>query len=184
MKNRGDILSKVDTLALRRIKIRKDSGEEIRFAELWKKSGKTLVVLLRHFGCISCRAHVKKITDNRQGHVLKGVKVVFVGNGSPWALRAFRKEMGLGPEIDIYTDPSLESHRACGMKRSAACVFNPRSVSESFRMVAQGIKVGMPAPGKGDVFQMGGWVLFNRSGAPVHHHASHYMGDFGDEMIA
>ncbi|PIK13579.1 AhpC/TSA family protein [Halobacteriovorax sp. JY17] len=169
---------RVDILALKRLKIFSEEGEQIYFSSLWKDRT-VVVIFLRHFSCIGCRAHADQIWNlHRQMKNLK-MKIIFIGNGNPNIIKVFKEDLNLH-DAEIYTDPSLETFKACGMHRSVSNYINLKSFIELRKLRKKGYTQGKYTEEVGDILQNGGVVGFRDPGKVVYHFTSKHLGDYDD----
>jgi hypothetical protein len=88
-----------------------------------------------------------------------GADLVFVGNGAvPFAKHFREREV---PGFKVYTDPSRESYRALGLKRSLLGTLGPRSLLAGMRATSAG---HVQTSVEGDAFQLGGFFAVARGG--------------------
>jgi AhpC/TSA antioxidant enzyme len=109
----------------------------------------TLVVFLRHFGCLFCREVVRdlrEVSESDPGYP----RVVFVHQGTPSEGDTFFAR--LWPEVDAISDPSARLYRHFGVERgNLAQMFGPRSTACAVRAMVKGNGIGKKV---GD-----GWTL-------------------------
>jgi peroxiredoxin len=165
--------SPVNIVHLANCEVLDEDGNRFRLARLWQQNT-ALFVFLRHFGCISCRAHAVQIWKDREKYEKSGTRIVFIGNGSPRFIQIFREELKL-EGAPIYTDPELVSFRAAGFKRGFLVALGPRGIANGLKLFAEGHRQGKTA---GDLWQLG-WILAIRpSGQIAYHYISEVTGDF------
>lgn len=105
-----------------------------------------------------------------------GVSVVLVGNGSPQALAAFARDLGLdGRRVTVTTDPSLASYRAAGLRRPR--MHGLRAAIETLQALGAGYRKRRR---EGDALQLGGAFLVDDAGRVVYHHRNASPGDLAD----
>lgn len=149
-------------------------GASVPLASFWG-SGPTLIIFLRHFGCLGCSAHVNEIAPRFPELNQLGIRTVFVGNGRPHFIEGFIERHGLGDkQVDIVTDPSLKVFAAAGFKRSILSTLGPRAAISAARALAAGHR---QTSIQGDGLQQGGTLILNQQGEVVFYHASKYVGD-------
>ena len=105
----------INTLEFSRCEVLDQEGNKLKIFELWKKQT-VIFIFLRHFGCVSCRAHAVQIWKNRAAYEKSGSKIIFIGNGVPDYIEGFKQELGI-EDAPIYTDPTLATFKAVGFKR-------------------------------------------------------------------
>jgi hypothetical protein len=155
-------------------------GKASSVKELWTTST-VLIVFIRHFGCVSCRAHVKQVLEHREtnrAHYEKNrVRVVFIGNGAPAMIKVFKEELHI-PDAEIYTDPLLTSFRACGFRRGFKRMISFESARNVVGLVKQGFRQALPHPDHGVHQQLGGVVVVKPGSVVTYHFISESIGDF------
>lgn len=166
---------KDNTLALRRLKVFYENEKPILF-EGFLQEDSIIIIFVRHFGCIACRAHVDQIWNLFRGSKRSSARIIFIGNGRPYVIKDFKDDMDVR-DAEIYTDPSLESFDACGMNRSIAALLNFKSIAAMRRLKAQGYRQGS-FEDSGVHRQLGGVVAFRKPGILTYHFTSRHLGDF------
>jgi peroxiredoxin len=148
-----------------------DRGNAIELGSLWRERT-VVLVFVRHFGCIHCRAHIAELLRARDQLAARGADVVIIGNGSPSFIGGFRDETGWpGP---IYTDPSLAAYREAELVRSVGSTLDPRSLGQAAKALWRGQRQGRT---QGDQWQQGGVLVIDPSGTVRWRHASGRPGD-------
>lgn len=168
---------RVNILALQRLKIFNENNEKIVFSTLWEEP--VIVIFVRHFGCIACRARVSEIANFYSQMEKKKVRIVFLGNGQPYMIKTFKESLNL-PKVEIYTDPSLEVFDACSMNRSFSNLVNFKSLMAMRNLYKKGYRQGVMDKDTGTHRQMGGVVAFRKPGKVLYHFTSSFLGDFDD----
>ena len=156
-----------------------ENGASIKLSSLWQKQT-TMFIFLRHFGCVSCRAHAKQVWSEREKYESKGSKIIFVGNGTPYFITKFKEDLGL-QEATIYTDPTLQSFYAAGFKRGFVASLGPRALFNGIKMLANGHSQGAYDKDSGNLWQLGGIVVVKPTGDLAFHYISQVMGDYPPE---
>lgn len=156
-----------------------ENGEPVKAANIWKNQT-TIFIFLRHFGCVSCRAHAAQVWSERSKYEKSGAQIVFVGNGDPHFIRVFKEDLGIQGAV-VYTDPSLESFRAMGFKRGFLVSLGIRSIANGLGMFRKGYSQGGYNKATGDLWQMGGVLVIKPSGAVAYHYISTALGDYPPE---
>ncbi len=133
--------------------------------------GKTVLVFLRHFGCIACRAHAVELQADAEK--LAPARLVFIGNGPAWAINGFKSDLKV--TAPVYTDPGLKVFQLLGFKRSLWATFNPSAAWRALLMFVRGHRQGKI---QGDVLQQGGVVIVDGAGEVAYSYASAGTGDF------
>lgn len=177
MKTKNEnIQNKVDLLALKRLNILSEKNEKIMFSSLWE-TGQVIIIFIRHFGCPSCKAHVQSIWEQKEN--LKNKRIVFIGNGQPAMIKKFKEELKT-TDLEIYTDPSLETFEACGLKKGLRYLVNFKSMKSMIDLKKKGYQMSAWEEEYGDKNQMGGILAFKDPGLLLYHYISNYLGDFDD----
>ena len=170
--------SMVDVLALKRILILNEAGDKVYVSSLWN-SQSVVLVFLRHFGCIACRAQIDQIMKNKTMLEKNGAKIIFIGNGPSAMIKAFKEDLKI-PHALIFTDPSLEVFDACGFNRGLKYLVNAKTVMEGLKLYNEGYTQGIPTKATGSNLQMGGIIAMKPPGIVTYHFASEYLGHFED----
>jgi peroxiredoxin len=172
----GEALAK----GLAEAKLLAADGSARSFAEL--VAGRpTLVVFLRHFGCIGCAEQVHEILPRLGELDALGVAVLLIGSGPPGHIPAWVERNGLGDKpARVVSDPSLTAYRAAGLGRSFWATYGPRAIADFVRALARGHR---PRPTDGDLFQQGGAVLV-ADGTIVWAQTNRSLGDHADPSDA
>lgn len=105
----------------------------------------------------------------------RGAELIFIGNGSVAAARSFGRLHV--PGSAVYTDPSLRSYRALGMRRSLAATVGPASVLAAARSTLRGHVQGAT---RGDALQQGGLFTVAPGGAILYAERNRSAGDRPD----
>ncbi len=168
----------VDTLALKRLKVKSEDSQEVPFVDLYK-DGKVTFIFIRHFGCIACRGHVSQVMEQLRAGARKG-SVIFIGNGHPTLIKAFKQDMKV-LDAQIFTDPSLEVFDACGLNRGLTYLLSTSTVRGFYKLKKQGFSQGKQQKENGYHRQMGGVIVMSKTGQVLYHYASHYLGDIPND---
>jgi peroxiredoxin len=132
----------------------------------------TVLVFIRHFGCIFCREQVLRFKERLPDISGRGYDVLVIGQGAPEAARAF-VEAAAAP-FPVVVDPSLEAFRRAGLRRSiVGTLLDPRAWVRALGA----IKHGRPGRLLGDPWQNGGVFVLDRAGHERFRHISRYAGD-------
>lgn len=155
--------------ALLDAEVREPSGRARRLGDL-VAGHPTLLVFLRHFGCVGCSRQVDVLVPALGELSDLGVSVVLVGNGDPGQIPAFAERQRLeGYPLTIVTDPTLHAHDAAGFERSVWATIGPRALWADVRAWLGGYS---GAGRQGDVFQQGGVLLVDAVGKLLVRHAN------------
>jgi peroxiredoxin len=135
----------------------------------------TVVIFLRHFGCIGCTKQVNDLLPRLPELDALGVQVILVGSGEPPFVAEFMHRHGLlGTTVLVASDPGRESYRAAGFERSAWGTFGLRSIARRLQAAGKG---ATGYRGSGDLLQQGGALVFGPDGDVALHFVSHGVGD-------
>lgn len=166
----------VNAVKLASLKIQDELGRDIVVGSLWKNTP-IIFVFLRHFGCIACYAHATDVWQHRDKYLKTGARIVFVGNGSPEMIQGFKQRLGV-EQIEIYTDPSLESFRACGFKRGFLASVGLKSMGQAMSLKKKGFQSYPKTKADGDSWQLGGIVAIKPGGLVTYQYISTSIDDF------
>jgi peroxiredoxin len=162
----------IDTAKLGLLTVQDESGNATLVSEFWK-SKIAMLVFLRHFGCIACRAQVKEMWARNSQYAAKGCQLIFIGNGSPKHIKRFKEDFGIN--VPIYTDPSLATYRAAGFKKSLIGTVGPKAIIFGQKLRSDGhVSDGI----QGNVFQQGGVLCIDQQGKLLFGYVSKHLGDF------
>ena len=131
-------------------------GTAIRFGELYARRP-TLVVFVRHFGCIFCRERYTDLSACAALLDAHGMNAVVIGNGTVPMAEAFGDTVG--SDIPLYTDPSRAVFKLAGMKRMFG--LNLATIGHGLRSWKAGHRQTAVA---GDVWQQGGCLVIDTNG--------------------
>lgn len=115
---------------------------------------------------------MRDVVDGIRGH---GAELVVVGNGSVEQARAFREEQKL--LFPLYTDPTLESYRAAGLRRGLGSSMSPRVALHAVKALRQGFRQHRTL---GDPLQQGGVLVLAKGGGLLYQYVSREAGDHPD----
>jgi peroxiredoxin len=85
------------------------SAAPMRLGDLWTEQP-VVLVHLRHFGCLFCRAHLTRLRDHHQRIDGKGARVVAVGTGDLEYGQRLRDQLRFG--FPLFVDEALETYNA------------------------------------------------------------------------
>lgn len=168
----------VNVEELKELKVLSEQAVEVSVSSLWNV-GPVILIFVRHFSCIACRAHVLNIWSQKKRIEESNIRIIFVGSGSPSAIKSFKEDLKITDAL-IYTDPSLKTFDACGLKRSLGALLNPKGVKKFMELREQGHKQGSWSFSSGSHTQMGGVIAMKPPGKVVYHFVSNYLGDEDD----
>lgn len=169
----------LDVNKLGQQKVLNEKGESLALSSLWQDQT-AILIFLRHFGCITCRAHAQEVWEKRSEYQKAGAKIYFIGNGAPYFIGKFKKELKIF-EAPVFTDPTLKAFDQAGFKRGLLATLNPTSLKNSVSLLAQGHRQGTTGGDAGDLWQLGGVVVIKPDGALLYHYISEAAGDYPPE---
>lgn len=170
---------KVNLVQLANCELMDGAGASRKFGTLWKTQT-CVFVFLRHFACITCRAHATQVWNERSKFESKGTKLYFIGNGKPEFIEGFKQDLGLS-DADVFTDPSLISFQAAGFHRGFFRTNSLASYRDVKKYKSLGHENGKFEKGVGDIWQLGGLLAVKPSGEVVYHFIAESIGDFPAE---
>jgi hypothetical protein len=154
-------------------------GQPLLVGQLWQKQT-AILVFLRHFACIGCRAHAAQVWADRARYQSSGARIIFIGNGQPNWIESFRQDLGIDQGV-VLTDPSLRSFAAAGLRTGFFNLVSPQSAINMIKLVKEGYRQTPYSNDAGSHWQMGGILAVNKHGKGLFHYASKSVGDFPDE---
>jgi peroxiredoxin len=169
----------VDISSLGSCLVQNELGESVRLGEAWK-THPAILIFLRHFACIACRAHAGNVWKDRAKLEQNGAKIYFVGVGSATYIRKFKEDLGIS-EATMFSDPSLLSFRLAGFKRGFLASHSPRSVANQVKLAREGHSFGKLEKGTGDLWQLGGTLVVAPDDRVTYQYISQAQGDFPPE---
>jgi hypothetical protein len=117
----------------------------------------TIVVFVRHFGCIFCRETLKYIRKHYDSIQSQGFSVAIVHQSDEVFGSHYLHKFGLG-EIEHFSDPDLHLYKAFGLKKGNLKQLIGLNVWKSGVRAVLRSKVFMGRV-KGDAYQLGGFFL-------------------------
>jgi peroxiredoxin len=148
-------------------------GKPVFFRDLWNDAP-TVLVLVRHFGCLYCHEHADTVVHSAPSIEALGARLVLLGNGNPKHAGEFMRRIGLRDRV--YTDPARILYRALGMRHGMLRVYN----FESSRHLRRATQAGYRnQPVRGDRWQLGGTLVIQPTGDVAYRHVSEVAGEHG-----
>ena len=145
-----------------------------RLGDLWAERA-TLVLLVRHFGCIGCSEHLALLSPRLPELAELGVRTLVVGCGDAFFIEGFIERRRLvGAPIEVYTDPSLKTQQAAALNTGYSRTFGPRGLLEMGRAFLQGHRFESV---EGKLEQHAGGFFVDRSGTVRLVHRNRSIGD-------
>jgi peroxiredoxin len=170
----------VDVLRLKSTLVYDETGKEFLLGDAWNRPKTVVIVFVRHFGCIACRAHVTKVMNHKAQLENDDCELIFIGHGTPEALADFKNEFNLY-DVRIYTDPRRETFKACSFKKGFLNLVNPTSARNMAELRKQGFSQGNRQSNQGIHRQMGGVVVISQPEKVTYHYISEAVGDFPED---
>ena len=149
-------------------------GNAVPFSTLYAE-GPTMIVFVRHFGCIFCRERIRDLTACMEQLKENGYDAVVIGNGTPLMAQAFSEELKV--TVPMYTDPERTTYELAGMKRALG--LTPGSLRDVLRSLRSGARQGAVA---GDLWQQGGVMTVAPDGAILDRQIDRGAGDYIDVL--
>ena len=169
--------------SLTRCTISDSDGENYRLGTLI--DGKpTLLLFIRHFGCIGCSENIGLIAPRINELNELGVRVLLIGCGPAMFIDGFRERHHLlFSPAKVYSDDSLASHQAAGLMYSAWGGFRPKALYEMARAFVSG---HVAREHEGDIKQQAGAIFVDERGIVRLYHRNESLGDHVDpsEIVA
>ena len=135
----------------------------------------SLLLFVRHFGCIGCSENVGLLSARFKELSNLETQVILVGCGPTTFIDAFRERHHLlHSPAQVYSDPTLNSHRAAGLLYGLWGGFQPRALWEMGRAFVNG-HVSQGA--QGDIRQHAGAILIDAEGTVHFYHRNNTLGD-------
>lgn len=146
-------------------------GAPVRLATVWADRP-TVVVLLRHFGCLFCKEQAAEMSAVGDEIERLGAGMVFIGSGSPQYAKWFQEDYA--PRWPVYSDTGLVTYQALEARRGLVSSANPRTVWLSLRALLRGYRQGKT---QGDQYQQGAVAVITPDGGMPYLHISEVAGD-------
>ncbi len=155
---------------------------KVYLGDCWAQ-GPTLLLFLRHFGCMGCSQHVNELTPRLLELHNLGLKTIFIGNGEPRYMAGFMDRHTLhDKKVEILTDPSLRAFAAMGLERSWWATLGPLALFGFVRAFFAGHRQTWV---EGDSRQQGGTLLVDDKGQVVYYYRNKNLYDRAatDEVV-
>ncbi len=144
----------------------------------------TLLVFLRHYGCIGCDTHLGALSPRFPELLRLGIRIALVGNGTAEHSLEFARRHRLDANrVELYADPTLATHRAFDLERSWSGVLSPRALLRALRAWGNGYRQrGIRGPNT----EHGGTFLLDRDSCVHFSYRAKNLMDFAppNEVIA
>lgn len=167
-----------DIRRLSQISVIGEDHNKFKVSSFWQKSP-AILIFLRHFACIACRAHAQDVWSQREKYEKAGAQIYFIGNGSSSMIKGFKEDMKM-ESAWIFTDPTLESFHAAGFKRGFFSAYGFKSLASIRGLKARGHVAKKWSPEQGDATQLGGILVIKPDGKVTYQYISEYQGDVQD----
>lgn len=152
-----------------------NQNKRMKLAHYWKNQP-AIFIFLRHFACISCRAHAAQVWKQREQYEAAGARLIFVGNGSPDYIKIFQADLEM-EQATILTDPTLESFKLAGFRNGVLALAQLKSILNAAKLASEGYtQTSLNAEG-GSHLQLGGVIAINTLNKIVYHFVSEALGD-------
>ncbi len=151
-----------------------ESGGEHPLGSLWQGQP-TLLLFLRHFGCIGCSENVADLAPRLPDLRDLGVQVVLVGNGAPIYIAGFKDRFSLHhSNVKVVTDPSLKVYQLALLRNSLWGVMGFAGIRDMLRAFTKG---HFQKSVQGNNHQQGGSLFLDESGVVMFYHRNYSLGD-------
>jgi peroxiredoxin len=149
------------------------NGHAPRLSEFWREQT-TILLFLRHFGCLFCRGPVAEMERHHEAIRLRGATIVAVGQGTTAEVERFCR--GFGATFICVGDPERRAYRAFGLPRGGwrESVFDPFRAGPLYRLHLSARGLFLSAS---DWFQLPGLAIVDRRGRLRYLHRSRHAGD-------
>jgi len=138
-------------------------------------SDRTVVIFLRHFGCIFCRETLKHIANVRRELEKKGFRIALVHQSDPVYGTYYLNKFGLG-DIIHFSDPDLHLYKSFGLKEGRIKqLLGPKVWKGGFRAVVKSKVIF--GKNKGNIYQLSGFFVYD-SGRIIASYKSRDAADF------
>jgi hypothetical protein len=121
----------------------------------------TILILLRHLGCLCCQEHLRLLRNHFDEVEMAGGALVVVSFAAPDHVRRF--SAALGHPYTWLSDPLRASYRAFGAGRGG--LLNPFSPADLWRSVTSSLRGRPWIPQQPDVWQLGADFVFDADGS-------------------
>ena len=174
---------------LKDVVVQDEHGADVPLGELWREQPAVLV-FLRHYGCVFCRAIAVQLHRARDGFESAGARLAVIGQGTPEQSEAFRRAQSIA--LPVYSDPERRSYEAAGAKVATFSeLFSPRTVARGIgHTVTSRIRQGSIAVHQGRLVdnpaQLGGVLVIAPDDSVRYAHLSEDASDNPpiDEILA
>jgi peroxiredoxin len=166
-----------------------ESGAPVRLGDVWRDLPAVLV-FLRHYGCVFCRAHTVQFHRARERFAAAGARLITIGQGTPEEAREFRRVQSIA--LPVYSDPERRAYDAAGAKIATLNeIVSPRIVARAVgHTVRSRLRQGSIAVHQGrivdDPAQLGGVLVIAPDDSVRYAHMAEDASDNAavDEVLA
>jgi hypothetical protein len=120
----------------------------------------TVLVLLRHLGCLFCQEHLSRLRDHDAEIAAAGGRVTVISFAPPEHVKRFAQALG-HPYLWL-SDPERGSYRALGVGKGG--LFNPFSFTDIWRNAYSTLRGRPWIPQQADIWQLGADFVFDSEG--------------------
>jgi peroxiredoxin len=174
---------------LKDVVVHDERGADVQLGELWREQPAVLV-LLRHYGCVFCRAQAVQLHRARDEFEAAGSRLAVIGQGTPREAEQFRRAQSIA--LPVYSDPERRSYEAAGAKVATLSeLVNPRTVARGIgHTVTSRLRQGSIAVHQGRLVdnpaQLGGTLVIAPDDSVRYAHMSEDASDNApvDEVLA
>lgn len=157
--------------------LKKIDGTPVRLSDYWKQQP-TLIVFLRHYGCIFCREHLYDLEKEYAALKASGVQVIAIGQGTPEQTGEFCA--GRGFSFDVLSDSGSSTYAAYGLGNGTLNqLFGAAVWMRGVEAVFKGHFIGKLV---GNGFQMPGVFAVGTDGRITAAHYFEHAGDIPDAV--
>jgi len=142
-----------------------DNGQEVSFGSFWS-GGKAVVFFMRRFGCVLCRHTAFKLSKLAPQLAEHNVRLVAIGP-EPLGYEEFKEGKFFAGEV--YIDESKKLYNQIGYKRSGIFSLVGSLLQGKLFSMNNAAKVdGVTGNLKGDIYQLGGVLVLDKSGKKLY----------------
>lgn len=149
------------------------AGRARRLSDFWRDRP-TILLFLRHFGCLFCRGPVVEMERHHEAVLGRGARLVAIGQGTSSEVERFCRRFGA--TFTCLGDPERRSYRAFGLSRAGlrATLLDPFRAGPFW-----GIHLSLRGAflKASDWFQMPGLAVIDQHGVIRYLHRSRHAGD-------
>lgn len=166
---------KIDFINFSNCTIIMEDNKRIKISTLWKNQ--TIVfIFIRHFSCISCRAHADQVWKNKKVYEKNGAKIVFIGSGSAEQIKIFKEDLSIDEAV-VCSDPDLRTFKIIGFKRGIYSTLGPQALFNRLDLLKKGYVQIEKNKDDGDRWQIGGILVVKPNDTIAYKYVSEALGD-------